>query len=86
MEMHAEIIPAPRLATEHDHGSILLISISTNNMAALETVIPLYSAPNTALEGLLPTGLNVARRHGTVHVLNVRLNPEPVFHQRICRP
>lgn len=68
-------MPGPRLAIAHDDGAIVVFSLSANNIAAFEAATPPHPAPTTALAGLSPTGLAVARRDGSVHVLNARLQP-----------
>lgn len=72
---HAAILPGPRLAVAHDDGCVVVFSMAASRVAAFEAATPPHPSPTTALAALHPAGLAVARRDGSVHLLNAALQP-----------
>lgn len=72
---HAVVLPGPRLAVSHDDGAIVIFSLSASRVAAFEAATAPHPSPTTALTAVPPTGLAVARRDGSVHLLNAALQP-----------
>lgn len=71
----AALMAGPRVAIAHDDGAIVVFSLSSSNLAAFDSATPPHPSPTTALTALLPAGLAVARRDGSVHLLNANLQP-----------
>lgn len=74
---HAANFPDSRVAVSHEDGSVLLFSLfqGQRNEGIQCASTPPHPSPTTALAPLLPFGLAIARRDGSVHLLNASLQP-----------
>lgn len=74
---HAANFPDSRVAVSHEDGSVLLFSLfqGQGNEGIQCASAPPHPSPTTALAPMLPNGVAIARRDGSVHLLNASLQP-----------